>query len=418
MLHKRSKWPWILALLPFLLVLALIPTRAFIRLYIENKLGPEQYAEFRKYFDDPVTLPEEWRVVEPFPADLIEAAAQFAEAKSALLKSSSGGIIWKEHLYGGLKNSGDLPPDKWEKVHSIISEHTEVLDAYSKLVDHPNFELAVLPIDSKWGTLDLYKISEYTKVLCLKAHEDAHQGDLEKALDSILTVFRGARHHSAGTLMEYMVATVLVGIAVGEVEPVASRCADPTLLRRVLSELNELDATINQEFPSSPLLSDAVGQLRIFKRLGSKVDLETPQPPAGFNRQALRIQIEKYPDSFTHLERLTKSGFLRLRLRLERFAWQNDVVSLLFLSQELQSADAWKSLSGFEEDALRTAQQFDLARLFLVKRILEMEGRETPTTVAELVPEFFEEEPLDSITGEPYKWDAETGEFVASNAND
>jgi hypothetical protein len=146
--------------------------------------------------------------------------------------------------------------------------------------------------------------------------------------------------------------------------------------------------------------------------------LETPQPPAGFNRQALRIQIEKYPDSFTHLERLTKSGFLRLRLRLERFAWQNDVVSLLFLSQELQSADAWKSLSGFEEDALRTAQQFDLARLFLVKRILEMEGRETPTTVAELVPEFFEEEPLDSITGEPYKWDAETGEFVASNAND
>ncbi|MCB9784927.1 MAG: hypothetical protein H6751_18300, partial [Candidatus Omnitrophica bacterium] len=81
----KPKPNWLLRFCIGLLALAflcLALTPVVIRYGLKQRLGPERYAELRAFFDDPVSVPEEWREPKEFPADLVEAASQDIEFRN------------------------------------------------------------------------------------------------------------------------------------------------------------------------------------------------------------------------------------------------------------------------------------------------------------------------------------------------
>ncbi|MCA9425510.1 MAG: hypothetical protein KC994_10580, partial [Candidatus Omnitrophica bacterium] len=74
----KPKPNWILRFcvaLLLLIFLCLALTPVVIRYGLNQRLGPERYAELRAFFDDPVSVPEEWREPKELPAALVAAAS-------------------------------------------------------------------------------------------------------------------------------------------------------------------------------------------------------------------------------------------------------------------------------------------------------------------------------------------------------
>jgi len=168
-------------------------------------------------------------------------------------------------------------------------------------------------------------------------------------------------------------------------------CDSPEDLKDALVKLNLLDPLIHLDCLQSPNLNDAVGILRMYKKKGESVDLESRAPLAYFRRQAIRLCIKNNPDRST--------GSLSLQ---ERLALDEGLISGFLLVDEWIHLLGRQSFEGRYSEEVNAKRGYDHLRLRIASRILELETGENTTHHSELVPRFCETELVDPTTEKPY----------------
>ncbi|MCA9418815.1 MAG: hypothetical protein KC917_21250 [Candidatus Omnitrophica bacterium] len=153
----------------------------------------------------------------------------------------------------------------------------------------------------------------------------------------------------------------------------------------------------------------------IINKSGSSRDaslLGREDPRADFHQRANQIEIQQSPLAYAFMEPRYVTEMRRPPLLyIARLLAIDELLCVVNDHQMFLQKDG-----GLRKDFVRTRIHFDLLRLNIANRILELHSQEKATSASELVPEFFEEELVHPDTGVAYEWDAEAGEFVYEEA--
>ncbi len=85
----------ILALLIIAVVAGVFGLRSYLHHQATRNMTPEQVQDMTAFFEEPVEIPLEWRTVEPFPSEVVEAGEKAQTLAARLLE---GNEEWSELL--------------------------------------------------------------------------------------------------------------------------------------------------------------------------------------------------------------------------------------------------------------------------------------------------------------------------------
>lgn len=410
------------------------------------KLSPEELAEQERFFTEPIELPEEWQVVEPFPSDLIQAASDYYEALAdAVRESSSIMTIPSESLFDAATTAGEEPipnemkeswaeqsalrsflaipahdnsythaqlywgeevsEEDWAEIESKLEQTRPILDAASRMIEHPSYEMEAVPpnpFDYDLGpefvdpdTLTLWTVST---LIILKGHLAARDGDWEEAWKQGLLALRAARRHPASESTLHMNGHSIMGSCTSAFYYFTSQCPSKGILESVLSLLNELDRSLNPGALKDERLLNLVADSRRNIRRGANIDLTGKIPAGDFYKSTIG---EMKPDANAAFSTRVLYRLLGPFVDLEGFFLRifYQVGSPFFESGQRREKEA--------------EAQFDILRLAIANRILELEGDPITEDPGDFAPRFFEEVPVDPFTGSPYLWDASNTMFYS-----
>ncbi|MCB9770779.1 MAG: hypothetical protein H6752_21460 [Candidatus Omnitrophica bacterium] len=224
-----------------------------------------------------------------------------------------------------------------------------------------------------------------------------------------MPTFQFAEGSPPQTLLAKMLAVVCIGIGVGDANNFVSDCTQEPLLMEFLANLNriEIQRDMSEDFQIG--FEDHVGRLRTIATPSARDLLDSEIPMAEFQRKASDIYVDTQG----------ARELLPLGWKIERIPPVRIFMRLMAIDEVIWSFEILRGaymLDGFRVEQMNAISKFDLLRLNIANRILELHGQEKATSASELVPEFFEEELVHPDTGEAYEWDAEAGEFVYEEA--
>ena len=127
---------------------------------------------------------------------------------------------------------------------------------------------------------------------------------------------------------------------------------------------------------------------------------------AAFYRKAANIQMDSRPPN-----RFFSEPWYQKVMRKPPILNFIQLMAIDELEWSIDSSGGLWVMDGVREDIGRAKARFDILRLNIANRILELRGREKATRASELVPEFFSEEFVHPDTGAVYEWNAEEGVF-------
>jgi len=217
---KVSKF-WLCTGIAIILLLAIVflfipVARHYIREFYTGafsifELTPIQEAEMEEYFDEPITLPLEWQIVEPFPEDLVEAgkalqneSKRWEEAGRFLAPPEIPDSTFGGNALSVLVAGGTLTGEQWEQVDQLLLEASDLLEAASKFIGHPSYELEAFPPDVREhqgpdGKMRKYEIFDYTlegqitRLTMLKSFHFGHRSQWRQSMDEMLLAFEAAK---------------------------------------------------------------------------------------------------------------------------------------------------------------------------------------------------------------------------------
>jgi hypothetical protein len=409
--------------------------------------SPEGAARLEAFFNDPITLPKEWQEVKPFPPDLVEAAeslrnefwklpggnaheANEDETNFFSLMSESEESNERFARYPGLNEptlkdkrgffeevfEGREPTvEDWESVRTRLAETYAILEAAKKLIRHPSYEMEAAPYPFPPGKQlrndpdvpffeepDSLLLMHLGRLFCLKAQCASEERRWADAIGDSLLAIQIARRQNASSLIFHFYAHAIVTLGVSSLFQVAAKCPDEDLLLSSLTQLGNQEPWIVPIIRQSDVLTDTVSILRRKIRLGRKVDLSRTVPAGDFYKENMGKMVSLHDVDFRN-----PRDILDL---LESF--------ILFLPVEESYARTmyWISAETGTDEAtneLVSKVRFDLLRIHLANRILELEqGKRTDRSV-DFVPRFFPEDLHDPFANAPYLWDATNETFYS-----
>ncbi len=403
MKRKPNLWLFFCIGLSVLILLSLTLTPVVIRYILKQRLGPEKYAELRSFFDDPVSVPEEWREPNDFPADLVEAASRDIELRNNWKRLPE---YIREPLMSVYSNESDMTPEIIEQIEPYYPELEARLVSLWKVVSHPEYDLSIWDSFGFTTTNAWVGVSANFRYAGVYAQAAAASGDFERAFDLILPTFRFPQGEPPLSLISRMLGIVSLGIGVGGANEIWPDCSDERLLDQFLQDLSQINRSDEVHEGMQQHFENSIAVLRAEGSPKTKRILAREEPKAFFCRWATDIEWDSKPPNpyfsepwyYRAMRKPPVSNFLRV-MAIDELLWSNYL-------------ESFGGSDGVRDDFIVAKARFDILRLNLANRILGLRGRETASRASELVPEFFKEELAHPGTGDPYEWDAEAGEFV------
>jgi len=183
--------------------------------------------------------------------------------------------------------------------------------------------------------------------------------------------------------------------------PLISSCPHGDILEWMLGELNRLDGALNPVMMDQHRLVDSVAEIRKYIRKGYESDLSVREPAIYFENERFRLSMldMELPNTNPGMDFLTSKADSLLGISdsamrgLHQMFSQNDA--------ELVSVEK------------RAKANFDILRLSLANRIVELEAGNKVTDPKEFVGRFFDEELPDPFSNSSFLWDATNEVFYS-----
>jgi len=436
MKKRRKNWRLRLALLfyflPILVVALLGGIRSYVKGEIRNLLPDEEYEEMLRFFNEPVSFPEEWAQVEPFSEELQEKVKAVLDAfhqaggkriydripsriVSVIQTSQAlpyGGFVSGVGMQGEsatrtisflqiLKSGEALTDEEWQRARSWIRAASPFAEALRRLSERPDYEVEAFT--------NLLPLQPGTSLLCLESFFLTRNGNVQAALDTNLAALRLARRHPASRLIAHLVGIAAELNAVKSAAVLVSNCTNETTLKQTIVEWSALEDTVVFEVMDRVRLIDQMGAIRWqIRENGKAFDLEPGKPLDYYWRQLWRDKESMWkslewreglsePDVFL-LSYLGCEGFFA------RLLWTDRLLYALGGVPNFHEADIREKVGKTE---------FDLARLLIANRIHELESGGRTSGVRDFVPELIPVEPQDPFADGPFLWDATAEAFYS-----
>lgn len=173
--------------------------------------------------------------------------------------------------------------------------------------------------------------------------------------------------------------------------------------------MNHLESQIQLDVLHEAALLFVLGELRSIQRRGHPVDLSSEKPFIYYYLQQYYFTpsgqrgLSLYPDAYPFGDPSD--------LRFQVSYW-------LGIPQLECAADIWdwgrpnRVQAEIRERVARA--KFDLARILIAQRILELQGKGKASSVVDLVPDLLPEEPLDPFVEQPYRYAEERHCFYSA----
>ena len=377
---------------------ALIGGRIYVRYLIKSKLTVQEYAELRRFFDDPVHFPVEWGQAPPFSGGLETERQVFREILSEWKGTDSDpGYLRRggRGLHEILSEGGSLSTPELRLAHRVIKSSSPLNQAWMRFSSHPDFELEAIPILEPLSNPGVH-VPDYLSVtraycrLCLTAHLAGMKGNWEEAFVLDLNILDLARRHPGSLLISHLIGISAERLGSKALARHASATDDEASLVWALRKMNELEETLHTYDLTQPLLVESIGALRLAERQGGySMDVTPGKPPAYYWRQAFR----KGSPMYYSIRGMTTSPYVFL-LDIPGI---DNIIARFLLVDELVWIMSSPNTAVIKIRANRARAEFELARLAVVNRIQELEGRPPVRRTDDLVPKWLSTVPMDPI---------------------
>jgi len=396
-----------------IILLAPILLRFYIEYTIRNHLGPQDYKEFVRYFDQPIELPKEWQAVAPYSEKLLAGRTKLDDELSQWAEQEKH--FEHPEVFKKFNDGIEFTPQDWEEAQTNVNGAESLLQAIEHFISYEDYEVQAWPqpdpkvllANPNAASRNTFIFQTASRCFVIRGLLYANERRWEEAFNSNLMVLHMSSRHPAGRLIDELVALACEMLACKYQSNLVAECEDSKLLTETLQEMNALDGSLNHITTVNPYLIEIIGGLRQHKRNGIEIDLSVKEPTAYFVRILCRHGLPGRPQP-----RLT--GFAKLGNSL--LGPQGLIGRLL----GIERLGMCYSMPNFQEIQIRKQSaraQYDLARLRLVNRILELEGGQKISNTEDIAPKFIQQKLIDPFSEKPYLWDVSTELFYSIGPN-
>lgn len=377
----------------------------------------------RRFVTEPVQFPAEWSRADPFDPVLIQAELDVQKAWTAC--SASINLHTRDasiqNLLGKVFEGEALHEDERTTLSVLAKAAVPFLDECSRTVTLAGYEAGISE-PGHHSAINWYTWQIAAQAACAQAFVLAEEGKWEPAFDYALLPLRRAQRHPANFLVLHLISLGCQSVAARSLDALAVECPDPRLLRRTLEEMNRLRDRVNHNIMEQGDLADYLGQLRSYRRGGYPADLFPGKPKMHYMSLALEASLDfpqwmvenlppGDPRRVTYQKMIPGAGSggpgsgpvsARLGLRGMRTLFPEMLYRLGRPSLQVPRIR--------EQTALAL---YDLARLRLATRILELEGKGDGTGDEEQVSRLLTEMPVDPFSGASFLRDEAAGVYYS-----
>lgn len=435
--------------------------KLYIDIQLQRQLGAEGYSELHDFLDSPVGFSEEWFDATPFSADLVESDRAFLTEWRGLEESVSNDLFGCR-IDRRMFSEEAVSDEEWSTLEVISDKYSGHIASIFHLGSQPDYEISAVGCsdnDTSYTSLSLlYRAAKY---LSLRAIVEAHRGNCEEAFEAALGALQLSARFPCAAVREHIVASVMLALGSNTMVFLASQCDDSEVLSTALKKMEELEPKVNPSIsPELTLVDilDVVATLRRAAKRGVPVVFHHEMTGRELVRQYQDL-TEYYPEiegltdreileaasrnkSFVkRLEKCLRFMFMYASSEAEQFkttlclpmgsplsatpnpyGWEclqtvAEAAGLFEESEEAKlgylslSSRSWAHRQMIIRILKGARSDFDLARLALAARIVELETGTRPTDKSQLIPRFFPEPLVDPFTQGPYVWDASMEQF-------
>lgn len=379
MIHAR--W-FSIGVFLFFVLLGYGMLKTIIGLWIREGMPPEYLAEMKAYFNTPVDFPQEYFENRIYPKEIQESGTVINSLyKQAELEKIDFLVL------NDLKNGDELLEAEWGQIGNEVQRIQPFLDQLMLFVRMPGFEIGAWPvnkIDPESTIPNYLSIQTSAKALLLRAYSSANQKNWKDAFQANLAAFELTKRNPVGTLIEHLIAIAIQSMSAEVAIRLVHSCDNGETLKNLLLELNRLDAIINLNRLEDILILDLIAGLREFKRTDATIDITPGKPGRFYFRQIVdytarnersSVSPEKFPELWI--------------IQVGRFLGFGSEIDTLFYKMIVPKRESARIR---EATALTL---YRMAQLSLASRIEEFATGKTVSRVADLVPTYFQTEPLD-----------------------
>jgi hypothetical protein len=424
---KKTKRNWRLRIVilaycvPILAVVFLTGVLSYMKKELRERLDGNEYRAMLRFFEEPVSFPEEWAEVTPysteFKNELVKARGVFEKwedrreelaVPERILSGTRMVYVGgsgptkieprSESLLNILARGCEITTEEWRLAEKRVVSTSPVIQALVALSEVSDYDLSAM--------LELHISSPGVRLLSLQSHLLAREKNWEDALEANLVVLRLARRHPASPLVTHLVGIASELCALRSTAPIVVDCDDREALKTLLEEIQNLDPKNHFDNLHRVPLVDSLGILRAdSRRLGVSVDLTPGHPRAFYWRQLWGGKAIEVSD-------LRKTDDVLVMMAVSAFGGSPTMMRILWIDRLLYA----DYMPNFMEARIREMvcrSEFDLVRLLVANRIRELESGRRTSDPADLVPEWMPEMPVDSFTLDPFLWDATHENFYS-----
>lgn len=420
-----------------------------------RELSPEMKEQYVQWKSKKLILPPQALDVRPFSPETQAAARAFRQEYKA--RHSTLDKVLTNYFKNNprLELLGKEERPDLAAARGDLDHLQPLLNAFERLVTQPDFEFNATVGDQRWMEGDYIRPIPFflpfhnaTKLTILKALVLAQEGKMAEALHAAEVSICGSRPNPYGSIIGQLVGVMACSPGAIAWQEVVRQCGDPGLLRHTLARQNELAGQLRFFSENLPITAlDNLDTIRECKRRGLPVSL----PPLT-ERELIAKSYEAEAD---YLEKIT----LPAQSILSPTATQKEKAILAFRISGMQEsilsyrtsaamyggvgnyarpwrirlALPWLSAVFFTQGRqtntfefqirVRVAQsRFDLLRLETARKLYALEhGGAAPARLADLVPQYLPEIPLDRFAQDkkaPYREAANCYYSIGPNGKD
>ncbi len=427
--RSQSHWKiWLgvsALLILFLYLFAVATVDLWVEIYVFHHLlkGKADQGEFEVWRTAKVVLPPEALIAEPFSKELTLAASDFLR----VYHDNQAQIDKVADLYlrtSTQKNaeSTALEDSNFEPPLEELTTVEPFLNTFQTLVKQQDYEIEAVTkpsagveyTDPPFHDLieGIQGLRRAAQIMTLKTIALTSQGHHGEALDAAEAIVRSSKAHPFSTEVSLVIGGALCKYGIDAWDYAVDRCDDPALLRKSLESQNLLAPQLKFSSPDMPpMISDNVGLLRAYKRLGVPVDIQ--------NQTGEDLAFKVFQAEYDYLSKvilptleddLVSKDRIKMKLQQLEMGGISDrptpIPSRFNLVDRVKYDFAWAVLYAIgapgvdravEMDRLHRCQ-FDLLRLTTARKIFTLEKGHPPDRLAVLVPDYLTRLPTDPFS--------------------
>ncbi|MCA9425969.1 MAG: hypothetical protein KC994_12890, partial [Candidatus Omnitrophica bacterium] len=299
--------------------------------------------------------------------------------------------------------STSIGDEIWAEVGGRFDEDVQdSLTQIEKIVNRSDFTYDLLSPD-----LDKNKaLGGLARFLLVRSRWYLERGHTDSAINDWFLTMQLSRRTPYARVMQQMMADGILSMNLKHFSALADQIADGGQAQEVLAQLTEMRPMVCNGFFEDPVRAVVLDLAGVYEQVGGSFKVIDGEPA----RESTR-QIWAWSSPFSQTSP-AEGNFLGRAV--SHVTMSENPLTRFWQLHDMMLAMSLQHLLSVREKERIFQVRFDLARLYLANRIREMEGRDLATQASNLIPEFFEEEPLDPFTGEGFLWSTENRQFYSA----